>query len=50
MQGAVQIAGESVIRLREQGVELSQEEVGRMSSNLIVSICGDTKITPTMSV
>jgi hypothetical protein len=50
VQGAVDIAGDSVSKLAEKGVMMSQEEVSRLSANLIIAICGDKKITPTMNL
>ncbi len=50
VQGAVAIVGDSVSKLAQKGVMMSQEEISRLSANLIIAICGDTKITPTMNL
>jgi nitrate/TMAO reductase-like tetraheme cytochrome c subunit len=48
--GAVDIAGDSIAKLQEKGVTMSNHEVERMSANLIIAICGDNKIAQTHQV
>jgi regulator of protease activity HflC (stomatin/prohibitin superfamily) len=50
VQGAVTIAMGAIQGLQEKGVKLSKEEEARMVSNLLVVICGDAKVQPTVNV
>jgi regulator of protease activity HflC (stomatin/prohibitin superfamily) len=50
VEGAVQISTGALAGLADRGVKLSKEDEARMVSNLLVVICGDSKVTPTVQV
>jgi len=50
VQGAVQISHGALRSLAERGVQLTKEQEAVMVSNLLCVICGDSKITPSVSV
>jgi regulator of protease activity HflC (stomatin/prohibitin superfamily) len=50
VEGAVQISMGALHGLAERGVKLSKEEEAKMVSNLLVVICGDSKVQPTVNV
>ena len=48
VQGAVDIAVDAIMKIEQRGVTLSQEEAGRLVSNLITVICSDSDAQPTI--
>jgi len=50
VKGAVEISHGAVESLAGRGVHLAPDEQTRLVSNLLVTICGDTKVQPVISV
>jgi len=48
VQGAVDIAVDAIMKIEQRGVTLSQDEAGRLVSNLITVICSDSDAQPTI--
>ncbi|MEM7233718.1 MAG: SPFH domain-containing protein, partial [Planctomycetota bacterium] len=50
VDGAVEIVSDSVRRLAEHGLELSESERANLVANLLTVICGDAKVQPTYPI
>jgi len=50
VDGAVQISYGALSGLAERGVKMSKEEEAKMVTNLLVVICGDSKVQPQVNV
>jgi len=50
VKGAVEIAHGAVDALGQRGMRFDPQEQGRLMSNLLVTICGDAKVQPTISI
>jgi len=50
VDGAVQISYGALSGLSERGVKMSKEEEAKMVTNLLVVICGDSKVQPQVNV
>jgi hypothetical protein len=50
VEGAVAIAAEAVAKLREQGMDMAPAEANRLAANLIITICSESRVTPTISL
>ncbi len=50
VEGAVQIAHEAVCSLKEKGIVMTSEEVSRLASNLVITICSESRVTPTINL
>jgi len=50
VKGAVEIAHGALDGLANKGVKMEPDEQARMVTNLLVTICGDTKVQPTISL
>jgi regulator of protease activity HflC (stomatin/prohibitin superfamily) len=50
VEGAVQISYGALAALSERGVKMSKEEESKMVTNLLVVICGDSKVQPQVNV
>jgi hypothetical protein len=48
VEGAVSIAYDAVHHLREAGINVSEPEAARLASNLIVTICSESRVQPTI--
>jgi len=50
VEGAVQISYGALAGLNDRGIKLTKEQEAAMVSNLLVVICGDAKVQPTVNV
>jgi len=50
VKGAVQITNGAVEAIEAQGVKFSREEKAKLMGNLLITICGETKVQPIMSL
>jgi len=50
VEGAVRIASDALSGLNERGIKMSKEQEATMVSNLLIVICGDAKVQPTVNV
>jgi len=50
VQGAVEIAHSAILELERKGIKLNEDHTARVVSNLLVTICGESGVQPTMSV
>ena len=50
VSGAVDIVHNSIEQLEDRGISLSNDEVSRLATNLLIAICGDQNIQPTIGV
>jgi len=50
VNGAVGIAYDAIVQLRKKGIEVSQAEANRLASNLIITICSESHVQPTLSL
>lgn len=50
VSGAVEITFDALRGLEEKGIVLSSEEKAKLASNLLVTICGESKVQPTINL
>ena len=50
VEGAVQIVEDALGKITSRGIKFSDEAAQRLVSNLLVVICGDSKVTPTLAI
>ena len=50
VEGAVEIAYEAVMSLKEKDMQLDPTNQGKLVSNLIVTICGESGVQPTLNL
>jgi len=50
VEGAVRIASDALTGLSERGIKMNKDQEAMMVSNLLIVICGDAKVQPTVNV
>lgn len=50
VEGAVDIVDDAVSQLKKKGIKLSREEIAKLSSNLLLTLCGDQSVQPTLDL
>jgi len=50
VEGAVQISMGALAGLADKGIKMTKEEEAKMVTSLLVVICGDAKVQPTVNV
>eukprot|EP00475_Leptophrys_vorax_P006845 TRINITY_DN1427_c0_g1_i1.p1 TRINITY_DN1427_c0_g1~~TRINITY_DN1427_c0_g1_i1.p1 ORF type:complete len:291 (+),score=83.15 TRINITY_DN1427_c0_g1_i1:71-943(+) len=50
VKGAVQITNGAVEAIEAQGIRFNREEKAKLMGNLLITICGETKVQPMMSL
>ena len=50
VEGGVRIAYEAVSHLRSAGLEIGDGEASRLAANLVLTICSESRITPTIQL
>ena len=50
VQGGVRIAHEAIELLKRAGIEMDSVESSRLASNLMLTICSETRVTPTIQL
>lgn len=50
VDGAVEISTAAVENLKHRGIDLTQAEAARLASNLVITICSESRVTPTMTI
>ena len=50
VEGGVRIAYEAVSHLRAAGLEIGDSEASRLAANLVLTICSESRITPTIQL
>lgn len=50
VDGSVSIAHDAIVQLRERGIVMAPAETARLASNLIITICSESRVQPTMSL
>ena len=50
VEGGVRIAYEAVTHLRSAGLQIGDGEASRLAANLVLTICSESRITPTINM
>ena len=50
VEGAVAIAHDAIVRMKEHGMPMQPAEVNRLASNIIITICSESRVTPTLNL
>jgi hypothetical protein len=50
VEGGVSISTSALHHLKEQGIEYSPADAARLTTNLILTICSESRVTPTISL
>jgi chorismate synthase len=50
VEGAVAIAADAILRLKEHGLAMAAQEANRLAANLIITICSESRVTPTINL
>jgi len=50
VQGAVEIAHSAIVELERKGIKLNEDHTARVVCNLLVTICGESGVQPTMNI
>jgi hypothetical protein len=50
VEGAVEIANDAIDRLKLKGITMQPQEANTLVSNLIVTICSESRVTPTINL
>ena len=50
VEGGVRIAWEAITHLRSAGLTISDTEASRLASNLVLTICSESRVTPTIQL
>jgi len=50
VEGGVRIAYEAIQHLRSAGLEIGDGEASRLAANLVLTICSESRITPTIQL
>lgn len=50
VEGSVRIAWDAICHLRAAGLEFSDAEASRLAANLVVTICSESRVQPTIQL